>query len=68
MIFAESLAAGNYIPAEGMSEELTIHENGEDRILSLDHMYFREPLSKKGISWDDLNKKSHETYTTNYTT
>ena len=65
---AKELAEGTFIPAEGMSEELAIHENGEQRILSLDHMYFREPLSEKGISWDDLNKKSHETYTTNYTT
>jgi len=51
-----------------MSEELRIHANGEQKILSFDHMYFREPLSQKGISWKELNEKSHDNYRSNYTT
>lgn len=65
---ATELAEGIFIPTAGEGDELLFSENGKDRILSFDHIYYRQPLSEKGISWDALNQISHDTFGSAYHT
>jgi len=65
---AESLARGDYIPSDGMSEDLVIYENGKEKVLSFDHTYFRQAPCELGLDWDVLNEQSFEKYPTNYLT
>ena len=55
---AESLANGDFIPAEGHDEELNITENGKIRTISFDHVYFRAPQTESGVDWEALNQDS----------
>ncbi len=57
---AKALAIGEFIPAQGHDEELTIIEDGRSRIISFDHLYFREPAAINGVDWDELKEKSQQ--------
>jgi hypothetical protein len=65
---AESLARGDFIPENGMTEDLAIHENGKDKLISFDHTYFRQAPSESGLDWDALQEASLKHYPTNYLT
>ena len=60
MDIAESLAAGDYIPAEGYGEELEIEQHGRKRVISFDHLYFRLENTKEGVDWDEAYEKSQD--------
>ena len=60
---SEALRNGNFIPAEGLEEELEIMKDGRRHIISFDHLYFRKGASADGpsaagASWEDLNRES----------
>jgi hypothetical protein len=60
---AAALTRGNYMPAQGKSEELTIkREYDREQVLSFDHLYFRQPPTELGLDWDALNAESHELF------
>mgnify|MGYP003386394672 CR=1 FL=1 len=65
---AESLARGDFMPENGMTEDLVIHENGKDKVISFDHTYFRQAPSESGLDWDALQEASLKHYPTNYLT
>lgn len=61
----ESLARGDFIPENGMTEDLVIHENGKDKVISFDHTYSRQAPSESGLDWDALQETSLKHYPTN---
>jgi len=63
---AAELAKGEFMPAQGTTEELTVMIDGKEKIISFDHLYFRQKQTKNGLNWEDLNKQSHELYKPNY--
>jgi hypothetical protein len=63
---AAELAKGEFMPAQGTTEELTIMIDGKEKIISFDHLYFRQKQTKNGLDWEDINKQSHELYKPNY--
>ena len=63
---AAELAKGEFMPAQGTTEELTIMIDGKEKIISFDHLYFRQKQTQNGLNWEDLNKQSHELYKPNY--
>lgn len=63
---ATALAQGDFIPAQGVAEELTVTVDGNERIISFDRLYYRQAKTENGIDWEDLNKQSHEKYKPNY--
>ncbi len=57
------------IPTQGQSEELTISlKYDQDKILSFDHLYFRQPHTELGLDWDALKEQSFQEYPNNYLT
>lgn len=63
---AAELAKGEFMPAQGKSEELTVMMDGKEKVISFDHLYFRQKRASVGIDWEDMNKQSHETFKSNY--
>jgi len=63
---AAELAKGEFMPAQGTTEELTVMIDGKEKIISFDHLYFRQKQTKNGLDWEDLDKQSHELYKPNY--
>jgi len=60
---AAALARGDYMPAQGQSEELTIkREYDREQVLSFDHLYFRQPPTKLGLDWDAINAESNKLF------
>ncbi len=51
------------IPTQGQSEELTISlKYDQEKTLSFDHLYFRQPPTTAGLDWEALNAQSHELF------
>ena len=63
---AAELAKGEFMPAQGKTEELTVMMDGKEKVISFDHLYFRQKRTTVGIDWEYMNKKSHEIYKSNY--
>ena len=51
---AAELAKGEFMPAQGTTEELTIMIDGKEKIISFDHLYFRQKQTKNGLNLDCL--------------
>lgn len=65
---AREMIRGEYIPADGISEELEIKDREGAKIISMDHEYFRNQNAIYGEFWEELNKLSFEKYPANYLT
>ncbi|WP_396586682.1 hypothetical protein [Bermanella sp. R86510] len=65
---AEALARGEFIPEAGMSEEITINQGGQEKVLSFDHMYYRQPDSPLGTDWEFWQERSFNEFPNKYLT
>jgi len=63
---ASELAKGEFMPAQGKTEEITVMMDGKEKVISFDHLYFRQKRTSVGIDWEYMNKQSHEIYKSNY--